>query len=365
VVLGPDCPYTKEAGNKAEVAAKAILESRGSAPRLFRNSLVFLAADEGRLQDLEEAVRRFLAWQSIVAERDSLNLDPHQVKQAETQRTASDSAVTGRVPETYQWLLIPVQHKPQDPVTWQAARVSGQEALAVRASKKLRNDESLITGLAGTRLRIELDKIPLWRGDHVPVKQLVEDFGRYLYLPRLSEPAVLIGAIRGGLSLMTWAEDSFAFADEWDETGGRYRGLRCGQLVEVSEANLNGLLVKPNVARRQMDAERKEPSDGPAPPGPSCTAVPEPRPHGAGTVPGGGPKRFYGTVTLDSTRVGRDASRISEEVIAHLEGLKGSTVNVTLEISAEIPAGAPDSVVRTVTENARTLKFSSSGFEKD
>ena len=34
-------------------------------------------------------------------------------------------------------------------------------------------------------LRMELDRIPLWRGDHVAVKQLVEDFARYLYLPRL------------------------------------------------------------------------------------------------------------------------------------------------------------------------------------
>jgi hypothetical protein len=30
----------------------------------------------------------------------------------------------------------------------------------------------------------------LWRGDHVAIKQLIEDFGRYLYLPRLKEPAV-------------------------------------------------------------------------------------------------------------------------------------------------------------------------------
>ena len=57
--------------------------------------------------------------------------------------------------------------------------------------------------------------------------------------------------------------------------------------------------------------------------------------------------------------------RIADEVIAHLSGLVGSTVTVTLEIEAEIPSGAPDNVVRTVTENARTLKFSTQGFEKE
>jgi hypothetical protein len=42
-----------------------------------------------------------------------------------------------------------------------------------------------------------------------------------------------------------------------------------------------------------------------------------------------------------------------------------STVKVTMEINAEIPSGAPDQVVRTVTENCRTLKFSSQGFEAE
>ena len=82
-------------------------------------------------------------------------------------------------------------------------------------------------------------------------------------------------------------------------------------------------------------------------------------------MPQTGPKRYHGTVTLDATRVGRDASRIADEVIAHLVGLVGAGVTVTLEIEAEIPAGAPDHVVRTVTENGRTLKFTSQGFERE
>ena len=68
---------------------------------------------------------------------------------------------------------------------------------------------------------------------------------------------------------------------------------------------------------------------------------------------------------LDPTRVGRDASRIADEVVAHLAGLVGATLRITLEVEAEIPAGAPDHVVRTVTENSRTLKFTSQAFEKE
>jgi hypothetical protein len=40
-------------------------------------------------------------------------------------------------------------------------------------------------------------------------------------------------------------------------------------------------------------------------------------------------------------------------------------VRVTLEIEAEIPTGVPDTVVRIVTENSRTLKFTSQGFETE
>ena len=60
------------------------------------------------LHDLDEAVRRYLAWESILAEQDLLDLSPHQVLQAETQKTSADSTVTARLPETYQWLLVPV-----------------------------------------------------------------------------------------------------------------------------------------------------------------------------------------------------------------------------------------------------------------
>ena len=63
--------------------------------------------------------------------------------------------------EAYQWLLVPVQSSPPGEMEWQAVKVTGQDPLAVRASKKLRGDEQLVTRLAGTLLRLELDKIPL------------------------------------------------------------------------------------------------------------------------------------------------------------------------------------------------------------
>ena len=365
VVLGIDHPYSKDASNAAEAAAKAILETRGNAPRLYRNTLVFLALDRTRWQDLDDAIRRYLAWQSIVAEKETLNLSPFQAKQAETQKAAADSTVTTRIPEAYQWLLVPGQSTPQAAVEWQVVKLAGQEGLAVRASKKLRSDESLIAGFAASRLRMELDRIPLWRGNHVPVRQLVEDFAQYLYLPRLKNAAVLLAAIGDGLVMLTWVQDSFAYADSYDEGAGRYRGLKGGQRCAVDEGD-SGLLVKPAVAKVQLDAEAAPPptppGPGPQPPGPG----PEPPPPLPPDPPKPQqPKRFHGSIVLDSTRVSRDAGKIAEEVVAHLVGLVGADVSVTLEIEAKIPDGAPDNVVRTVTENCRTLKFKSQGFEKE
>ena len=334
---------------------------------------MFLAPDKTRLQDLDEAVRRHLAWESILGEREQLGLSPHQVKQAETQKEAAASTVTARLPETYQWLLVPVQARPDASMEWQAMRLAGQHSLAAKASKKLKGDELLVTGFAATRLRMELDRVPLWRGDHVSIKQIVEDFARYLYLPRVSGPTVLLNAISDGIALLTWEQDAYAFADSFDDEAKRYRGLRSGQVVSFPDSDAPGLLVKSDIARQQIDAESAQQTgrgegagagtggESTVPPGKgsgSDEGPPDP-------PPALQPTRFHGTATLDSARVGRDASRIADEVIAHLSSLIGAKVKVTLEIEAEVPAGAPDHVVRTVTENSRTLKFTSQGFEKE
>ena len=371
VVLGTDHPHSSGSNSKAQAAATAILENRGNTPRLFRNTLVFLAVDQTRLQDLDEAIRRWLAWSSILQDKETLNLDPHQVRQAEAQLKSEDGAVVGRLPEAYQWLLAPVQSTPQAAVEWQALRLTGQDPLAVRASKKLRSEELLVPVLAGTRLRLELDRVPLWRGNHVEIRQLADHFARYLYLPRLAGPEILIRAIQDGLGLLLWTDESFAYADAFDEATSRYRGLRCGREVPLLDPASDGLLVKPEVAIAQQNAEPAAAATG--------AGVAETVPTGSagshaaeGTSPGPTPtppeqkaRRFHGAVSLDATRVGRDASQIADEVIAHLAGLVGAKVTVTLEIEAEIPSGAPDHVVRTVTENSRTLKFSSQGFERE
>ena len=133
---------------------------------------------------------------------------------------------------------------------------------------------------------------------------------------------------------MTWEEESFAFADSFDEATGRYRGLRGGQLVSLVDADSPGLLVKGAVARSQLDADSAkvpvEDGSGAHDDGvDGSTTTASGTATSVSTKPAAAlPKRFHGTVTLDATRVGRDAGRVAEEVIAHLTGLVGAKVTV-------------------------------------
>jgi hypothetical protein len=332
---------------------------------------VFLAVDRTKLQDLDEAARKFIAWESVLAEKDVLDLGRAQINQAETQRKGADDTVVARLPEAYQWLLVPVQNNPQAEVQWQATKLTGTEGLAARASKKLKGDELLMTVFGPTRLRMELDRVPLWRGNHVAVGQLFEDFAKYAYLPRLKSSRVLVDAMQSGVALLTWTQDSFAYADSYDSAADRYRGLVYGRMVSVPTDGHAGILVHPDAAMKQIQAETPVVE---AAAGPSYAVANGFELVGPEAVRGGGveatkpkrlPTRFHGSVELDPARVGRDAGRIADEVLSHLAGLVGSSVRVTLEIEALVPAGASDEIVRVVTENARTLKFGSQGFEND
>lgn len=372
VVLSPEHPHTRSGESKALEAAKAFLERRGTQPRLYKNSLVFLAADADRLEALDEAIRTYLAWNSIVAEKDALDLTHSQIEQAQTQRRNADTTIEGRLVEAYNWLLAPTQADPKGTLDWQAQRLMGQDPLAVRASKRLTNDDLLVPKLAPSALRLEIDKVPLWRGDHVAIRQLLEDFARYPYLPRLKDSRVLIEAVQDGLGLITWESDGFAYADCWDDGEQRYRGLKIGGSVNVSESD-TGVLVKPEVAKAQQDresAERGGGGDGVAEPGIGAGGTdgggeePPPLP----PAPGGGQRvfrRYHGTVSIDPERMTSSVGKVAENVVAHLNGLVGAKVKLTLEIHAEMPGGAPEHVVRTVTENGATLGFDVHGFEEE
>lgn len=374
VILGPDYPHSsRDAESPALTESHAVLSQRGKAPRLYQNMLVFLAPDRNRLNDLDEAIRQYLAWKSIHNEREILNLDTFQRNQAQTKFEQADETVAARIQETYIWLLVPYQSDPRDPKTlvMDPYRLQGSDPLAERACRKMRNDELLITTFSGIRLRMALDNHNLWQDkEHVGVKQLWEYLARYPYLPRLKNRDVLLEAIKEGVNKITW-KDNFAYAQGYDEGNDRYLNLAAGSLISVT-FDSQAVVVKEEAATRQIEQEdeerRKEQekvisgADGDAV---GAKVGADGEDIGVEVV---GPekklRRFYGIVDIDPVMAGSGAGKVADAVIQYLAGQPNAKVTVTLEIEAELPDGAPDHVVRTVTENAHTLKFKDYGFEE-
>ncbi len=376
VVLGPGQPHSKSAEDSpARRLVAEILNQRGGSPRYYKNTLVFVAADKSNLENLEKNVAGYLAWNSIVADKETLNLDVSQNKQAITKRDQADKDVSTILNQTYKWLLVPEQPDPQKGIHWTDTNAQGDDSPIDRASRKLVHEEQLITHYSGDNLRREaLDKY-LWRStNHIDLKRLWEYLAQYLYLPRLKNQDVLLQTVRNGVR-STLVQENFAYAEGWDEAKQRYTGLVILRDINPSISS-HILLVKPDVAMGQLEAEK--------PANPPTTAEtdsvissdpdrPPSLPSGVGLTAKESPddlvekkpvlRRFYGIVSIDPLRINRDAPAITNEVIQHLTRLSGARVKVTLEIEAEIPDGAPDDVVRTVTENCRTLKFNNQSFE--
>jgi predicted AAA+ superfamily ATPase len=362
VILPPEYPHARNGEGRAVAAATEILDSVGSTPRTYKNGLVFLAADKRALKDLREATRNYLAWESIFRESDSLMLDPNQKSVAEQRTNEATTVQSQRLAETYQWVLVSAQKEATSPIEWRELRATGEGTLAVRAARKCVSDEELIVRLGGPRLRFELDKWPLWENDHVELKTLWDYFSRYPYLPRLRDANVLLEAVRDGVGSLAWRQETFAYADSFDKERDRYLGLKAGEHPSVVLEG-GSVLVKPERATRQLDEDAAAAGDS------TTSDLVEEGVPGPGELP---PlplekraRRFYGRKTLDSVRLTRDAGDIADNIVRHLQAIDGATVEVTLEVTSDAPGGIPPQTVRTVSENARTLRFDSHGFEEE
>jgi len=394
VILRPEFTHgLRDDNSLAQNEALNILDNHGNGRRDYRNVLSFLAADRNRVEELKQGMRQYLAWKSICEESVPLNLDPHQKNQAEKQFESARKTVELRIPETYIWLLTPVQADAKQSVQsieLLESRLRPGGALAPNASHVLRDEELLITQYAGTLLKREMDSIPLWRGDYVAVKELATFFATYPYLKRLKNTDVLLRAIENGVANPNWPRETFAYADSYDAEKQRYLNLRAGQAITIG-ADAPGLVVKAAAALAQLEADelarqktaaeaaerarqQAEAENGYAPQSSGFTNVAE---HAGGAVIEVGapipswqpvvttkpvevqrPKtRFHGAVKLDPRQLNKQMPTIAAEVLQHLTSLLDCNVEVTLEIHAEHLEGFPEDIQRVIKENCAALKF--------
>jgi predicted AAA+ superfamily ATPase len=341
--------------------ASLILENRGDIPRQFKNMLVFLAPDLELAPGLELDLRQYLAWSSVVDDADSLNLDGYQRRQAAQNKERTDEGVDIRLKEAYCWLFVPTQEGSR-PITWTIVKISGGEGSYVaNAVKKLRSAELLLTKWSPALLKMELDKW-IWREQpNIGIQKLWDYMCKYPYLTRLKDSDVLLQTIREGVRAP--AKDYFGYATAVREN--HYLGLRIGSDPGNIYLDSSSVLLKPDIALRQLSEESNavEAAKGEEKPKQAQDRGEEPIQTSL-DAPLANARRFYGTVDLDATRLGRDAGKIAEEVVQHLQSILGSKVDVTLEINAELPNGIPENIQRTIIENCKTLKFKNFNVEE-
>jgi len=343
--------------------ANEILAQRNAGPRLNRNLLVFCGASEARLAELRTATRQHLAWKSILDDEDNskIELTKSDKAQVKSKLTETDETVTHRIAETYIHVLVPEQTPGTREIRWHETKPSGSGgSLAERIAKKLESEERLITAYGGTRVRMDLDRIPLWtdRRD-VSVDALWKSYCQFLYLPRLASFDVLAGAISDGSSKLDWQTETFAYADGHDDS--RWVGLVTAQHAHVARS---GCVIAPDAAVKQIaDDGEVEPTQGA-----KDTPVDEDPAGLAPTDSSSEPKSkaqptsFYGQFSLDSVRAIRQLEDILQNVVDHLGSSPGVSIDLTIEVNAKSD-GFDDRVRRVVGENAQQLDAKSQEFE--
>ena len=366
VILHPSHSHSKNAlDSLAMKFAQESLEKRGSAQRINKNMLVYLAPDTKRLEELLEAVRDFLAWQNIASRIEEMNLSPQQAKQATTRRDQANEGVTSRIAQTYIWAIVPEQPDPSKPIEWTVEKAEGQEtSLASRASEKLVR-AGLFTDVASPRMiRMDLDSklSKAWESGHLNVGQLWAFYCSYPYLTRMKNRKVLADAIFDSLAGMMFEQEGFALAEGFESSTGNYLGLILpGAGSFFGSITDQTLLVKPEVANAQIPPTAVTAVDKPG--GTNTVSVVETK------IPGVvAPRittRYFGVYEVDPERYSRDLNRLSQEILQHLSSINGVELEITIEIHADVKEGFTAEKIRVILENARSLKFKQSSFEED
>ncbi len=369
VILKPSDKY-KQGSTDSPAIKKAdeILNNRGTAPRIYRNMLAFVAPDKDLLPNLKKAVRDLLAWESIKNDSIRLNLDAAQNAETASNIARCNDTVDSRLKEVYCWLLVPGIDMASEmkEVVWEDDRLVGMETIVHKAAAKMLQNEQVIVKWAPSLLKMELDNL-LWKDDdHIQVKKLWEYLTTYCYLPRLANFSVLEATIRDGVSSDEW----FAIASGISEE--RYLGLKYN--TTVMAVYTSDYLVKLVNALKQINKEQAERQEQGGLPLLDLThddngdsgmvregANPQEIPS---TATSARDTRFFMNAKLDNTRAIRDLQKYLDEVVRHLSSVDNCDIELSLEVSAQAADGFTHETVRTVSENCRTLRVENFGFEK-
>ena len=364
VVLPPESWYSKEESRPATEAVLTCVRNNGPKPRHRSNRLIFLAPDHGTLSRLNDAARVALAWSSIVddVKEGRLNIDLLQKNQAEKELRSAEEVLPRAARECYKWLLCPVQETPTDPKpnveTFPLTTTGG--SVGSEIDRVCTENELVISTWSPIHLRTRLKEL-YWKQDQnaAGAAAFYEDTLRYLYLPRFKNRDVLAQAVRSGAA----SRDFFGTA--YGQSGGAFDGFQLGIGNVIFDDTL--LLIEPTAAAAYEAANRL--------PAPELTLTPNQPPGGtsgspqvgvAAPVTGGvatKPRAFHATAIVPAATAKMRLVEIAEEIVSVLASDPNATVRLAVEISADFPDGASESMKRAVSENALSLGIAKSHWE--
>ena len=341
----------------AERFAQEILAQRGDAPRINKNTLLFLAARRDGIRNLRRAARRQLAWSSIARGDNRVpNLEGDRRRQAIAGADSADQDFRAALVNAYRWTLAPIQ---PDPLRAEYELVERQSDarehgdIVQAAFRALADGEALVETLAPSVLGVMLDRYIWSRGqDHINIDALWDMLTANVYMHRLENKGVLIDCIARGTP-----ERAFGVADD-----DSYDNLRFGEPLDdgpLSDDIGRKLLINPVMAdlveqeRREEERRRREEGqdddDPPAigtEPGAADDDEPESEPSRVTQVIIG--KKFDGDISLDAI------SDLSNEIIRTMRD-GGAEVAISVTVSATRADGFADNILSALRQNADAL----------
>jgi hypothetical protein len=367
VIFGPDRSFSKRGRSVAEDAAIEFLTKRGTNARIHKNSLVFLAPEIDRVDILLHAVRQRMAWEYILENKDSLNLDQHNIKVAGSRVVQAKQTVDDSIREAYRWILVPTQEPGSSAIELESILINGGGTLAGRVTKKADAGEFVVRAFSPSLLRMQINRLNLWKDKpYVPVDVVVGYFSQYVYMPKVVQPKVVMDAVWQLDEVLSIELDGFAYADSYEDR--RFVGLT---VTAPSAVRQGGLLVDPKVALEQIEKDAK-PAEGGAGGGngeSTETAGPTGKTDetGTGTTASGTtsvPTRFQATKGLTTNRVVRDVGQIYEEVVSHFV-TSGVSIRVSIDIESDQLNKLTEDQRAAIRENLKTLGFGDDDWSMD
>ena len=256
VILGPSTPHAGRgvAKSLATETVTDILTRCRASQRKYRNTLLFVAADEGQLGTAREAMRRSLAWASITSEVRLMQQQLTQGQAADAEEKGRTNREGARRAVRNAWSHILYAEKTDATPAGKAfdlehlgLSAKDRNAIPVGVYDKAKSDDIVKERLGAETLWLKLKDLWPAESPHLAINEIAEWFSAHAYLPKLRDRVVLETSVRDALGKF---DAAFGYAERFDMAKGFYEGLIYAKAApEIFSTG--GLLVRADVAKSQ------------------------------------------------------------------------------------------------------------------